>query len=100
MVPVSTLSQKIELLMKGRIDIFIHFQESAVPIITDMGLQNEIVLADYQPIEVNQYYVTISQNSLLIDKKHLFETAVREAVANQEFATICREHYASLLELN
>jgi polar amino acid transport system substrate-binding protein len=96
MVPVSTLRQKIELLKKGRINTFIHYQESALPLITDMGLQNEIVLADYQPTEVNKYYVTISQNSPLIDKKHLFETAVRAAIADQEFATIRREHYLSL----
>jgi polar amino acid transport system substrate-binding protein len=95
MVPVTTLRQKIALLMKGRINTFIHYQESALPLITDMGLQNEIVLADYQPIEVNEYYVTISQNSPLINKKHLFETAVRDAIAHHEFATIRRNHYAS-----
>lgn len=95
MVPVSTLRQKIELLKKGRINTFIHFQESALPLIIEMGLQNDIVLAEYQPIEVNNYYVTISQNSPLIGKKHLFESAVRDAIANHEFATIRREHYAS-----
>jgi ABC-type amino acid transport substrate-binding protein len=95
MVPVSTLRQKVELIKKGRISTFIHFQESAIPLINKMGLQNEIVLADYQPIEVNNYYVTISRNSALIDKKHLVELAVREAIANHEFATIRREHYAS-----
>jgi polar amino acid transport system substrate-binding protein len=95
MMPVTTLRQKIALLMKGRINTFIHYQESALPLITDMGLQNEIVLADYQPIEVNKYYVAISQNSPLINKKHLFETAVRDAIAHHEFATIRRNHYAS-----
>lgn len=95
MVPVSTLRQKVELLMKGRIKTFIHFQESTVPLITQMGLQNEIVLADYQPIEINNYYVIISQNSPLFYKKELFELAVRDAIANQEFATLRREHYAS-----
>tara|TARA_R110001632_G_scaffold103412_1_gene212096 strand:- start:72306 stop:73034 length:729 start_codon:yes stop_codon:yes gene_type:complete len=100
MVPVSTLRQKIELLMKGRINTFVHFQESAQPLIIEMGLQNDIVLAKYQPIEVNNYYVTISQNSPLIGKKHLFESAVRDAIANDEFATIRREHYASHVALN
>lgn len=96
MVPVSTLRQKVELLKKGRINTFVHFQESALPLINKMGLQNDIVLADYQPIEMNSYYVTISQNSPLIAKKHLFEAAVRDAIAEHEFATIRREHYASL----
>lgn len=95
MVPVSTLRQKVELLKKGRINTFIHFQESTTPLINKMGLQNEIIKADYQPIEVNNYYVTLSSNSELIDKKHLFQAAVREAIANQEFATIRREHYES-----
>jgi ABC-type amino acid transport substrate-binding protein len=96
MVPVSTLRQKVELLKKGRISTFVHFQESALPLINKMGLQNDIVLADYQPIEVNNYYVTISRNSALINKIHLVETAVREAIANHEFATIRRQHYSSL----
>ena len=96
MVSVSTFRQKIELLKKGRINTFVHFQESAVPLIAKMGLQNDIVLADYQPIEVNNYYVTISQNSPLIDKIHLFEAAVRDAIANHEFATIRRDHYSSI----
>ena len=98
MVPVSTLAQKVALLQKGRIDTFIHFQESALPLIRDMGLQDEIVLAQYQPIEVNNYYVTISQNSPLFKQKHLVEIAVREAIANGEFATIRREHYLSLAD--
>ena len=84
------------MLKKGRINNFVHFQESAVPLIAKMGLQNDIVLADYQPIEVNNYYVTISQNSPLIDKIHLFEAAVRDAIANHEFATIRRDHYSSI----
>jgi len=100
MVPVSTIRQKVELLMKGRISTFVHFQESAIPFINKMDLKNEIVLADYQPIEVNNYYVTISSNSALIDKKHLFELAVRDAIANNEFAAIRLEHYASELESN
>ncbi|WP_160177946.1 substrate-binding periplasmic protein [Paraglaciecola mesophila] len=95
MVPVSTLAQKVALLQKGRIDTFIHFQESALPLIRKMGLQDEIVLAQYQPIEVNNYYVTISQNSPLIKQKHLVESAVRTAIANGEFATIRRQHYLS-----
>ena len=96
LVSVSSLKQKIELLMKGRINTFIHFQESALPLISHMGLQNDIVLADYQPIEVNQHYLTISQNSPLFAKKHLFESVVRDAVANQEFITIREKHYASV----
>lgn len=100
MVPVSTLSQKIELLKKGRIDTFIHFQESALPFLSDMGLQDDIVLAQYQPIEVNSYHVTISQNSPFFNKKHLFETAVKDALANNEFATIRREHYLSRARQN
>ncbi|ABG41056.1 amino acid ABC transporter substrate-binding protein, PAAT family [Paraglaciecola sp. T6c] len=100
MVPVSTLLQKIELLKKGRIDTFIHFQESALPRINDMGLQNDIVLAQYQPIEVNNYYVTISQNSPLFKHKHLVEAAVRKAIKDDEFATIRREHYLSQARQN
>ena len=98
MVPVSTIRQKVELLKKGRISTFVHFQESTFALINQMGLQNEIVLADYQPIEVNNYYVTISRNSSLMNKKNLIEAAVRDAIANDEFASIRLEHYASKLE--
>ncbi|WP_339721510.1 transporter substrate-binding domain-containing protein [uncultured Paraglaciecola sp.] len=98
MVPVSRLRQKIELLIKDRINTFVHFEESAMSRISVMELQNEIVIADYQPIEVDYYYVTISRNSTLIHKKPQFEAAVRAAIANQEFATIRREHYAALAD--
>jgi polar amino acid transport system substrate-binding protein len=49
---------------------------------------------------VNNYYVTISQNSPLIDKIHLFEAAVRDAIANNEFARIRRDHYTFILGLD
>ena len=35
-----------------------------------------------------------------INKKHLFETAVRDALANNEFASIRREHYLSRARQN
>lgn len=47
MVPVTSLKQKIGLLQKGRIDTFIHFQESVLPTLRSMGLEQEIVLADF-----------------------------------------------------
>ena len=50
-------------------------------------------------IELRNYMkklISIYITKLFINKIHLVETAVREAIANHEFATIRRQHYSSL----
>ncbi len=94
MVGVSTLTQKIDLLVNKRIDTFLHFEQSTVPTLQRLGMDNVIVLAEYQPIEYSEYFVTISKFSPLVAKKSLLEKVVREAIENGEFEAIRAAHYA------
>lgn len=94
MVPVSTLNQKIGLLNKGRIDTFIHFQESTLPTLKKMGLEDEIVIADFQTTERNEYYFTISKHSPLMPYLGQFEAVIAAAVAEGDFKRIRQQHYA------
>lgn len=93
MVSTESLDQKIELLLKGRIDTFIHFEESTLPKLRKMGLSDVVVFADYQPTECNKYHLTVSQNSPMIKKISLFEMAVKKALENDEFTRIRQAHY-------
>lgn len=93
MVETNSLTQKIDLLRKGRIDTFVHVEESTQPRLKKMGLSNAIVLAGYQPMERFEYFVTMSQYSPLFDKKPLFEKAIKKALANNDFSRIREEHY-------
>ena len=95
MVPVHTLEQKIQLLMNGRIDTFLHFRESTLPKLQEMGLSEQIQMATYQPIETNKYYFSISENSPLIKHRKDFESIIAEGIKNGDFARIRQEHYTN-----
>lgn len=92
-VPVSSLKQKIELLLKGRIDTFIHYQESTEPLLIKQQLSDKIVLAAYQPTEFNQYFVTISQKSRLLPYQNKLSAIIKHATENGDFELIRRQHY-------
>ncbi|GGO70098.1 substrate-binding periplasmic protein [Bowmanella pacifica] len=98
LVGVSTLQQKIQLLMKGRIDTFIHYQESTLPLLEKMGLSQEVVKAKYQPTHYNDYFVTISANSRLLHLKDKFEQVIKHGVDSGEFTKIRETHYQQQAE--
>ena len=93
LIAVSTLKQKIELLRKGRIDTFIHYQESTEPLLTRMHLDSEVVIAPYQPTEYNEYYITIGKKSRLFPYREKLERVMKTVVENGEFIHIRQQHY-------
>tara|TARA_R110000868_G_scaffold127937_1_gene335827 strand:+ start:3602 stop:4342 length:741 start_codon:yes stop_codon:yes gene_type:complete len=93
LIAVSTLKQKIELLLKGRIDTFIHYQEGAEPFIKQMQLDDKVVMADYQPAEYNQYHVVISKKSRLYPYQETLQKVIKTAVENDDFIKIRAAHY-------
>jgi polar amino acid transport system substrate-binding protein len=93
LIAVSTLKQKIELLLKGRIDTFIHYQESTEPVIRQRQLENKVVMAPYQPTEYNEYYVTISEKSRLYPYQETLQKVIKAAVDNHDFIRIRAKHY-------
>lgn len=95
MVHVSTLSQKIELLQKGRINTFIHFQESTLPTLKKLGLDKQVVMADFQTTERNSYYFTLSKYSPLLIYREAFEEVIRRGVEQGDFSDIRQQHYSN-----
>lgn len=99
-VGVPTLRQKIQLLLKGRIDTFIHFQESTLPTLEKLGLDNQIKLATYQPVEYQHYYVGISSQSPLIKYRRKLEKIIAQGVKMGDFSQIRQQHYQHLKLVN
>jgi len=93
-VGVTSLRQKIRLLKKGRIDTFIHFRESTLPTLEKLGLDREIELAPYQPVQSQSYYVAISRHSHLMANIKQMTQIIEQAVATGEFSQIRRRHYS------
>ncbi|WP_340676886.1 transporter substrate-binding domain-containing protein [Paraglaciecola sp.] len=92
-IPVSTLKQKIELLLKGRIDGFTHHEESTFLLLKSMGLEDEIAISLYQPNNYEKYYISMSKKSALYPHKRELEQMLKLAVDNNDFIKIRNEHY-------
>jgi ABC-type amino acid transport substrate-binding protein len=94
LVPVSTLQQKIDMLIKGRTDLFSHFIQSTRLVLEDRGLKNKIVLSKIQSHENIHYFFALSTLSPHFDKRHQFEKMLKEQVAKGAFIALCKSHYA------
>lgn len=93
LLAVSTLKQKIELLLIGRIDTFIHYQQGTEPVLKLMQLENKVVVAPYQPAELNEYYVVISKKSRLFPYQEKLQHVIKAAVENNDFGKIREQHF-------
>lgn len=94
LVAVSSLKQKVALLQKGRIDTFIHYQESTSPYLLKNHLSDKIVMAPYQPTEYHEYYVTISNKSRLLPYQDTLKKIMQQAEKNGDFERLRQQHYA------
>ncbi|MDN4502609.1 transporter substrate-binding domain-containing protein [Alteromonadaceae bacterium BrNp21-10] len=92
-IAVSSLRQKIELLLKGRTDTFIHYQESTLPLLRELKLLDKVVPASFQPTESKDYYVTISEKSRLQPYKIRLQKVIENGVLNNDFGKIRQAHY-------
>ncbi|GGF61964.1 substrate-binding periplasmic protein [Alteromonas lipolytica] len=93
-VPARSLEQKIEMLLKGRLDAFIHVAPSTNLRLQQMGLATQIVPAAYQPSLELKQYVAVSKKSWLYQHIAKLESIISQGVANGDFAAIRREYYA------
>ncbi|WP_340680285.1 transporter substrate-binding domain-containing protein [Paraglaciecola sp.] len=92
-ITVSTLKQKIELLLKGRIDCFMHHEESTLLLLKKLGLEDKVAVSHYQPNNYEKYYISISKKSALYANKNALEKMLKSAVDNNDFVKIRNEHY-------
>ncbi len=91
--PLTTLNQKIKLLLHKRVDAFVHYEESTLPALKKLGLEDQIVKTYYQPEHDNQHYLVLSSQSSLIPIKTKLENIIKAAIKNGDLRNIRREHY-------
>lgn len=92
-ITVPTLKQKIEMLLKGRIDCFMHHEEITFLLLHSMGLEDKITTSVFQPNNYEDYYVSISKKSSLYPHRDALEKMLKLAVDNNDFIKIRNEHY-------
>ena len=91
-VTVTNLEQKIKLLARSRIDTFAHFESSAIYKIREMGMQDKLKLAEYQPAEDLNYHIGLSLRSPLMLRRDQFESVIQQGLANGDFAKMRLDH--------
>ncbi|MDC8832042.1 substrate-binding periplasmic protein [Alteromonas gilva] len=93
-VMLPSIEQKIEMLMKGRIDGFTHIQQSTEVKLDELGLQHAITLANYQIDQVFAQHVVINKDSWLWQHKSRLEDIIKAGIACGDFAKIRQRYYA------
>jgi len=91
--PFSNLKTNIDMLLNGRIDIFLHYEESTLPLLKSMGVDHLIKKINYQPKHSHEHYLAISKNSLLAAKAEQLKTIVERGIDQQDFIQLRLEHY-------
>lgn len=91
-VPVTSLEQKIMMLDYGRVDAFVHFESSATLKLKQLGLDQKVVPALFQPGKARQYFFAISTHSPLYKHKAEFERVITQGAERGDFAAIRFEY--------
>lgn len=94
LVPARSLEQKIDMLLKGRIDGFFHIAPSTSLRLKELGLTEKIVPAIYQPTHVYEQFVAINTNSWLFAHRAALEAIIESGIANGDFDKIRHDYYA------
>ena len=98
-VPAVSLEQKIDLLLKGRIDAFLHVRQGTFSRLITENLYNRIRPAHFQPPKEYEQHVAINKDSWLYLHKAELEKILRDGLANGDFAHIRHRFYLKQQEL-
>jgi len=90
---LKSLSSGIKMLFHQRIDLFIHYEESTLPMIKALGVENEISKTQYQPKYNHKHYNAISKHSPLISQKQKLQAIIEKGLNQQDFLQIRLNHY-------
>jgi len=97
-VTTLSLQQNIDLLLYGRTDVFIYYEESTLPKLADLKLSNKISKTIYQPEHLIKHYIAISNKSELMNRQHQLQQVVKKGIARGDFLRIRNEHYDNLVK--
>jgi ABC-type amino acid transport substrate-binding protein len=91
--PFNNLKTNIEMLLLGRIDIFVHYEESTALMLKTMKADHLIAKTNHQPKHSLEHYLAISKNSPLAAKTEQLEEIVERGISQQIFIKQRLEHY-------
>jgi len=91
-----SLEQNIKLVLHGRTDLFIHYEESTFRKLVELGVDNQISKTLNQPNHVIKHFIAISKYSHLMSRKVELQDIVFNGIKNNDFIRIRQEHYEQL----
>jgi len=91
-----SLEQNIKLVLHGRTDLFIHYEESTLPKLVEMGVDKKISKTLNQPNHVIKHFIAISKYSHLISRRNELQNIIFNGIKNNDFIRIRQEHYDQL----
>ncbi len=91
--PFNNLKTNIDMLLLGRIDIFVHYEESTALMLKTMKADHLIAKTNHQPKHSLEHYLAISKNSPLAAKTKQLEDIVERGISQQVFIKQRLKHY-------
>ena len=91
-----SLEQNIKLVLHGRADLFIHYEESTFPMLVKLGVDNQICKTVIQQNNANKHFIAISKLSHLMNKKTELQKIIFSSIKSNDFVRIRQEHYNQL----
>lgn len=90
---LNSLDSGINMLLHGRIDLLIHYEESTLARLTALHVGDKISKTNYQPKHSNEHYIAISKKSPLVHKQQQLKTIIERAIKQQDFIQMRLKHY-------
>jgi len=90
---LKSLKSGIKMLFHQRIDLFIHYEESTVPMLKSLAVEDKISKTKYQPKYKHELYIAISKLSPLIAKKQQLQSLIEKGINQQDFLQIRLNYY-------
>ncbi len=91
--PLKNLKTNIDMLLLGRIDLFVHYEESTIPMLKLMKVDHLITKTKHQPNHSDDHYLAISKSSPLAIKRQQLMAIVERGIRQQDFIQLRLEHY-------
>jgi len=89
----SNLKTSIDMLLNGRIDLFVHYEESTIPMLKLMKVDHLITKTKHQPNHSDDHYLAISKYSPLAAKTEQLKEIIERGIRQQDFIQLRLEHY-------
>lgn len=87
------LNQKINMLLKARVDAFVHLSQPVELQLAKLKLTDKIVKSPYQNNYKNSFCLAISKKSILMSEIKKLESIVITTINNNEIGRIRQQHY-------